>query len=858
MNKKIIISLIAISQFTFNVNAILAQEKVDSTIKPTFNQTISTEKYKKGGVIDPFLLFTGEATGVSLNKKGSNPNVFNTALIRGISSNYSPGVLYIIDGVYGANPSLILPDEIESMEVLKDVASTAKYGSQGFSGVIIIKTKSCNEEKKISINFNSFLSLNTPAKKLDLLSAKEYRTLAKNYNDPDFIDGGSTTDWQDEIFRNTVTQTYDLAVSGKLNNTGYRVSIFRQDNPGIVMGSEMENTGINMRLTQNAIQNRLKINASASIVNPKRNITPSYSSGNDDNIFYQTFMHNPTDPVYNPDGTFNQSHRDFNYFNPMPIIKYTKNTSNAKNYNINLAADYTIINGLNFNINLGYLLYNNDSEYNQSSNAFSGYKDEASSISTYDNRSFNIETGLTYCKDFGEDHKLSINVGYANRNWEDKSFNHYTSTGLDLKISNKENRYLNSIVGQVEYSFKQRYFLSALVTKESSKYKPGENYSNQIASSVKHNNMYPAFTAGWKLKNEPFMKNIGFINDLTVKGSYGIIGNVQGDFLKYQLFLIGFECFKTEKMEEFSLGLDFGLWKNRLSGSINYYERNAKNAIAPIILPAPPFPIDLTQDNGAWFKNKGIEVTINAQPVEKKNFRWISSLSFFSNKNELVSNRTMPSNGLSTGYFSNGSIVFSTQLIKPGNPITVFYLPEMVGHTSTGYPIFKMEDGTFTSNYSLAKKKIISQSIPKYEIGWANSFQLPKGFDISFSLKYAGGYSIYNATRMHLSNIYNFPYLNISHEGAENYSKGYRTAPLNDIYLEDASYLRLENLTISYTLKPKKIFWGNSMNFYLSANNLFTITKFTGLDPAGYSDGVDFFNVYPLARSYVFGIRLML
>lgn len=858
MKKIIIASLIIATQFTFCVDFLIAQEITDSTSKVKFNQVISNDDFNKSGLSDPLLILTGQAVGVSFTKKGSDPNVFNSVIIRGTSSEFSSSILYIIDGVYGASPEMILPDDVESFEILKDGASLAKYGRQGSAGVIIIKTKRFKGDKKLSIKFNSFIALNSMAKRLDLLSASQYRSIINQNGISGFVDGGASTDWQDEIFRTTVSQTYNLELAGKLNNTGYQFSVFHRDNPGIVLGSDSKNMGLNLHLTQSALNNHLNLRASAFATKQNCNILPSYSSqsAGRNSFFYQAFTRNPTDPIFENDGTtYYQSLRYFNYYNPIPIIKYTTNTNEAKNLNLNFGANYKVMEGLDFDLNMGYILFNTDTKYHQALEAYSGNRVEVTSVSTSDISSLNLEAGLNYSKSIRRNHHLNIRLGYTNRQLEDKYHAHYISSGGES--TSKQNLDFNSIVGEFEYNFKQRYFFTTLVNNEYSKFLVNRPDLPIGIEPIKNSHLFPAVTVGWKLSNESFMNQHSFINNLTIKGGYGLTGNVQGEFLLFSTSLNRPDSLEDEKTQEVSIGIDFGLWKNRVNGSINYYQRNTKNAITLIPLPVPPNPYPSTYGNGAWFKNKGFEITVNALPIVTERLKWSTSITYFKNSNELVSSKSILSNGNQTGLVSYSGSNF-TQLERIGSPSTVFYLPVSAGNSSTGNPLFYTATGGLTSNVSLAKKEIIGQPVPKFELGWANSIHFLHGFDLSIALRYVGGYNIYNATRMVLSNGSLLPSLNVSQEGADNNTQDLGTATLSDKYLENASFLRLENITLSYTLRPKNLKWGDNMKIYLSSNNLFTITKYSGFDPAGYSDGIDFFNVYPLARSFVFGIRLTL
>lgn len=842
--RTLIISLVFFLNCIIFVTGLNAQNTKDSTLTTSFNQVISGDDFNRPNLIDPLQLIKGQATGISLNKKGSDPNVANTTTIRGVSTEFDPGILYIIDGIYGADPQMLLPDDIESLEIVKDAASLAIYGSQGISGAIIITTKRYKTDKKLKVNFNSYLSLNTASKHLKLLSADKYRSII-NDNIPDqvFNDGGADTDWQDAILRTTLTQVYKLSISTKVKNTHLHVSAFNQDNPGIVVATARNNSGLNAHVSQDLLDNRINLHASVSLLRAKSELLPPINqlSSRHSSIFFQALTRNPTDPIFQPDGTtYHESYRSFSYLNPLAILDSNSYTIVSNNTNLNLGATFSITQALTLDINTGYTTLKQVQEYTRSMIFYGSLFDEPFN-ETGEKKNFNLQTGLNYKTDIGEFHHISLRVAYANRMMDFNSQTDVEKEYLDDYFY-AHNRKINNYIGQLEYNFRDRYFLSMLGNYETSNFVYDQIVKTDV-SKVNHTAIYSSVVIGWKAHKENFLKNIRLISDFTFKAGYGVTGNAQADYLYFMPTLHLDEDFKMEKLKELTLNVNLGILKNRLSGSLTYYSRINKNAIAEIRFPAPYS----AYGNAATYKSKGIELSVNAIPISREHVKWSTMMVYYRNNHQMV-------NDFYESTITGGAWSTNPQILQSNG--SVFYLPVLAGYTEDGHVLYFTESGTKTRDLYRAKFQIMSQTVPKYVMGFTNSVKIMSDFNISFTMMYCGGYSIYNSTRMALSDRYFLSTLNISEEGAQNVIDGYDTAPLIDLYLEDASYLRMEDLTLSYTIKPTKAKFGESLELILSATNLFTLSKFTGYDPAGLSNGVDYFNVYPLARTFTFGIKL--
>ncbi|KAF5083627.1 TonB-dependent receptor SusC [anaerobic digester metagenome] len=843
--KRLFSGLFCLVVLLFNATA---QEKNDSIVGTTsYNQVIKIGESNQKGVSDFSYLLQAEAVGVSFTKKGSDPTVSNSPVIRGKSSDFSLGVLFIVDGIYSTDISYLHPDDIASIVILKDATETALYGGLGMDGVIIINTKQGDSNKKLKVDFNSFLSLNSTSKRHDLLSAKELRSYVTENNLTGFFDGGASTDWQDEIFRSSISQSYNLSLSGKLSNTRYRVSLTHQTNPGVVISSGREVSGVTLSLAQKALNNKLDVRLNGSFARFESTILPSYAAESQPkNLFYQAFKRNTTDPVYNDQGDYYQSMRDFAYYNPMAIIEHTSNIETNSFANVGIGASYRISNHLVTNATFGYSNSNSDLNYLQAPEAYNGSGSNAYYKVITDKTKTNIDLSASYSKQIFATSNIDVSLGFSNRMYS----NELDGLAYGFDLESHSEFVCQSIYAKASYAYLQRYSIGALLNKEFSK--TSFRYSGP-ENTLERSNLFYALSLGWDLKQEAFLRNNANVNSLKLRLGYGITGNYYADYYAYHMAVASIDSLKVETATELSFGFDFSILKNRVGGSFTYYIKDAKNAVGLITVPMPPNQLPFVSGNSTWYNNSGFEILLNTVPVKTNKLEWISIVSLFGNANKLVETKDRSTKSGQTYY--RGSSEY-TQIIEEGSS-TQFYLPRFAGeYRADGWPLFYTESGGKTSNTDLAKFEEMGQYIPRYELGWANTIKFTNGIECFFKFRYAGGYSIYNVTRLDLSNANYFPTHNINREGLSNARNGYHNTFLSNQYLEDASYLRLDNVTVSYTLKPKNVKWGESYRFYVGANNLFTITSYSGFDPAGYSTGIDNYSVYPLSRSFIVGVSI--
>lgn len=862
--------------------------------------SITAEEMNTGVLTDPVQGIQGKIAGVSVTKRGGDPNAGFDIKIRGASSLASTtSPLFVVDGVPGVDPTTIAPEDIESWNVLKDASSAAIYGSRGSNGVIIITTKRGEAREGSRIEFSSYLSTETVANRLDLISADRYRSFMDE--NPGlasaFIDGGASTDWQDEIYRTGMSQNYSLAVSGGNNKTTYRASVSHQDFLGVVIGSEKKRTTGRINLDQSALNDRLKISTGLSATIENNNYI-SYSGWGSNEILYQAFQRNPTDPVKSEEsdyyGGYYESNRVFQYYNPVALVDQIHNERDAKRYFGYLKADYEIIDGLEAGVNLAYTRNDDEGFYFEPTTMYLA-NHEGYGRRTYNNfESKILEATLRYNNQFGR-HDLQSVAGYG---FQEDFFTGFGAQGKapfvnytgahDLSIlqnvnpgdvwSYKSSSRLISFFGRGIYSFDSKYFLTATIRRDgSSKFGANNEWG-----------WFPTASIMWNITGEDFMSNIRILNNLRLRVGYGITGNqeigVYNDLAYYRSagnsfnFETGEEAIlfefahnanpdlKWEENAELNVGIDFGFLEDRISGSFDYFNKRTYDLLGQYSVPVPPNPVDRIWANVGEFEVKGFEIFVQAYPVRRSNFDWKTALVFSTYDQQVVSlsNEKYNWSRLREGWLSGPGLVGDqnwTQTVEEGIPIGTWYMPEYAGLSQDGMFLFYTEAGGVTRELENAERRVVGSAQPDFELGWSNYFTFFKNFDMSFSIRGVYGYEVFNTTKLIFGNPTFLPDRNVLDFALEEYERGLRDNPkVSSYYLEDASFIRLDNVSIGYNLQNVGSF--DKIRIYLSSNNLYTLTNYSGIDPeisfSGLSFGLDQYNVYPKTRTITLGINLTL
>jgi len=862
--------------------------------------SITTEEMNRGVLLDPIQGLQGKVAGVLISKKGGDPNAGFDIKIRGASSlTTSTRPLFVIDGVPGADPTTIAPEDIETFNVLKDASAAAIYGSRGAFGVIIITTKRGTERKGTQIDFHNYFSFENVANRLDLMSASDFRNFIND--NPEFqtffLDGGANTDWQDEVYRAGASQNYSLAFSGGDESTNYRASVAHTQFSGAIKGSQKIRTIGRINLDQKALNDKLTI-SSGLAATIERNDYINYGGWGADQVLFQTFQRNPTDPVRTDDspyfGGYHEIERVFQYYNPLALIEQIHNQRDAKRYFGFLKADLEIFRNFEAGVNLAYIRNDDEGSYFMPTtmylNSFDGYGRKS-----YNNfESKILETTLRYNNTFGK-HSLQSVAGYS---FQEDYFTGFLAQGRqpfvnvvqmnDLSLfqnvnpgdvtSYKNSSRLISFFARNIYNWDNKYFLTATLRHDGS------------SKFGKHNEWgwFPSASAMWNITGEEFMQGAGFINNLRLRVGYGITGNQEFgvyndiEFYKAAGNSFNFETGETsilfefahnanldlkwEENAELNIGLDFGILNDKFSGSIDYFDRRIYDLLGSYSVPVPPNRVDRTWANVGEFKISGFELFLQAYPIRRPNFDWKTSFVFSTYKQNVISLSSGVFNWakLKEGYLSGPGLVGAenwTQVVDPGFPIGTWYMPEYAGISTDGKFLFYTAADGVTRDITQAERRNVGSAQPDFEIGWSNYFELLRNFDINLTFRAIYGHQIFNTTRLIFGNPIMLPDRNVLRSAADEYERGLRDSPkVSSYYLEDGSFLRLDNLSIGYNLRHVGGF--DRIRIYLASNNLFTLTNYTGIDPeinySGLSFGLDQYNVYPKTRTFTLGVNVSL
>lgn len=863
---------------------------------------VKAEDLNRGSLQSPVQAIQGKIAGVNVTKKGGDPNSDFSIQIRGqagLSSDSKP--LYVIDGIPGADMSTVSPEDIESFNVLKDASSGAIYGSRASNGVIIVTTKKGKKGDGVTIDYNGYVSMDQTAKRLDMLTASDIRKYVADKGITNFVDGGGNTDWQDEIYRTGISQSHNIAVSNATDNMSYRLSFNHNDIEGVIIETEKQIDNARFNMTQKALNNRLTIDASLSGTFEHNNYVDYGDGKSPKNLLYQMFQHNPTDPVYNADGSYYQIVRDFEYNNPVALAKLLQNERDAKRLSGMGKISYEVIDGLVASANFGYFRNDYETYYYRPTNLYS------TTSAGYGKREYNntqsrtLETLLTYTKSFG-DHNVSALLGYSYQDYDYTGFYVAAENALSDYLAANNLGHLQTIVGgnssyvgswrnssimasffgRATYNFQQKYYATVTLRRDGSS-KFGDN--NEWG-------FFPSASVAWDIKKESFLENVEVVNMLKLRAGFGITGNQEFsnnvDIMTFSPtgtapnFETGENSInfgashnanpdlKWEENREYNIGLDFATLSNRIQGSIEYYNKQTSDLIAQYSVPVPPNATSTTWANAGQIDNQGIEISVEGFVMDKKDFKWRTQLNFAHNKQKLVS--LSSSDGTFTWsesekkklWLSGRGLVGSenwVQYLQEGEEIGTFYLPEYAGLSSDGKFLFYTAAGGVTRNLENAERRILGHAQPKFTMGWSNHFSY-KNFDLSIALRGSYGNDVFNGTKLAFGNPNNgLPTLGGLKDMLDEADRGLTSTPvISDYYLEDGSFIKIDNITLAYNFDVANLGFIKRLRLYVTSNNVYTFTNYSGLDPEtsynGTEFGLDQYDVYPKTRTFTFGLDL--
>ncbi len=858
---------------------------------------VTSEDFNKGVVTNAGQLIQGKAAGVNVTSSSGEPGSGQRIIIRGQGTvRQGSGPLFVLDGFplglagtgSGDSPlNFINSDDIETIDILKDASATAIYGARGANGVVIITTKK-GKAGVSKVSLSSSLGISTLARKLDVFSTDEFRRQVAAIPGNELIDGGGSTDWQEELTRTAVTQNYNLVLSGGTDKLNYYASLGLQDQEGIIYNSGLKRTSARINITQKLLEDRLMIDYNL-------NTTITENSKNN-NIGFGV---NPTFDAYTPDGEINNP---VIWSNPLLHNKYVDDLYESRRILFNIAPSYKILDGLVYKLNVGY--ENRSSDRDEQTIANTERNDLGYLRQTFGKyRNTLVENYLTYTFDVGESN-FSILGGhsyqktfYRENIWSIDEFPADTGIdprdnpgmGGDTNITDHRPEgkayedELQSFFGRINYSYKGKYFLDATVRADgSSKFGGNNKYG-----------VFPSFAGSWRVIEEDFMANSSVFSDLKLRAGWGQTGNQEipgkitkasfrvstSDQVSYPIdqngaYPVGSEYtrfanpdIQWEVSTQSNVGLDFGFFNGSLTGTVDYFHKVSDNILLEVVPvdPISPAPTYWTNVPDMTITNKGIEVALDYSKRNSEGFSYGfgGNATFIDNVVE-----DSPFTIVTTGTASGAGLTNATiNGFVSGQPIGAFYMHTFTGIGPDGFSQFEDTDGD--GEITEKDRTIVGSALPDLTYNFYVNLAY-KRLDFSMNFNGVSGNEIYDHTAM--SNFYRTLLSKSNNTTTEAIKypdeSNINSAAVSTRYLKDGSYLRLNNLTLGYSFDVQSMPWASKwlqeLRLSFTGQNLFVITDYDGYDPEVNTDsstgGIQSFGIeksaYPKAKSFVFGVNV--
>jgi iron complex outermembrane receptor protein len=880
--------------------------------------SVKSEDFNDGNINDPIQLIQGKVAGLSIARPGADPNADFTIRLRGLStfgSNTEP--LIIIDGVQGADLKSVDPQDIASMDVLKDASASAIYGTRAASGVILITTKKgkLQEGKKgATVEFNTNFTAETIDKKIDVLTKDEYLEF------PSHTDYGSETDWMDAITQTGFTQVYNLALNGAQEKSNYRVSFNYRDADGVVMSTGYKQYNGRLNFTQKALNDMLTFDLNLSATMRDEEYAPGAALG-----FVTNF--NPTAPIYGVGndtsaaaaafvdewgGYFQKT--AFAFYNPVAAIE--QNTLDGRKVDIigSIKTDFQPVEWLKFGVfysqDRGNDLYgtytSKYSLYNATRSDKNGNHSGFAKKNTEDRFHHLFEATVEFQKDFN-DFDVKVLGGYS---WQEDYTDKYSASGEGFITDAFTYNSLGSASGIVpndEMIYSNRFgttligfFARASVNWKDAIFLTG-NFRRDGSSMFGKNNQwgnFPGVSAGFDITK---FVEIPYVNRLKIRGGYGETGNLppnpylsqdlwnvdpngnffyQGDFIQaYKLVRNANPDLKWEVKKELGFGIDFFLLDYRLSGSIDYYNARSTDLMLEYTVPVPPYPTDKMWLNVGELENSGIELALNFDVTPKSQLKWSTNFNFAYyldtklNKitSEIAEGESVRFYGVLGDPYLTG---VETIMVNEGGPIGQIIAPVYLGIDFYIDP--KTEDTVYYKKYKdmdgdsifdpKADYAIVGNGLPDFQFGWGNSFTY-KNFYLNFFIRGVFGHSLVNVNNARFGEPSTIA-IQSGMSIAQDFIQATNGIQYSDVHVEKASFVKLDNFAFGYNFEIPENKYVSTVKVYLSGQNLFTLTDYSGVDPeVRYGDsndnnnplapGLDREKTYFSTRSFTLGINVV-
>lgn len=857
--------------------------------------SLGSRDFNAGVVTNPLAAAQGKVAGLVITQASGDPNARPTVRLRGTGSlNAGSEPLYVIDGVIGAPIENVAPEDILTMDVLRDASSAAIYGSRGANGVILINTKR-GKSGTPTVDYSNYIGSETISQRPELMNGAEFRAAAAKFNQK-FDDLGANTDWLGVITQTAMTQNHNVGVSGGSENVSYRASIGYLDQTGTLKGSGKERLTGRLNLDAKALDGRLAFKVNMSASQTANQFTDNRAIGFAMNM-------RPTDPVYNADGTYFQIPGTFANFNPLASVESRTNKERLHDFLFNSSAAYTILDGLVFNVSGTLRTQTADGSFFAKSTpgnllAIVGGNTANRRLNSITDRQ--LETTLTYSKKLNDVSSLNVLAGYtyqdvvadgfsaSNNNFLTDAFEaNNLGAGLGIRanpnlLGSYKNEYkLVSFLARAQYSLLDKYFATVNVRRDGST-KFGDNNKWGV---------FPSVSVGWALSEEAFLKGNSTIDNLKLRVSWGQTGNSEGirpllsksfygasgtyfdgvanDFLPaYTIQSNPNPNLKWEINENYGGGIDFSLFKGKLTGNLDVYTRTTKDLLYTVNVPQEKgyvYPTMLA--NIGSMKNQGVELSLTYQIVENADWNIATTLAASFNKNEIVSLKNdsfaapdqvfLPT---SLGSFIRGTSAVNFSVLQAGRPVGEFYGAK-IAKIENGRYVFQDLNGDGIVDPNSKDRTYIGNPNPTFVGGLTTNIRY-KAFDLQFQLTSQLGAKIVNTNALLLGRQDG----RLAESGAlksalTSVINDERTIPM-DYYVESGDFLRINNASFGYTLPVKGVF--KRARIYVAGNNLAVFTNYTGVDPeisqnlaiGSAAPGIDVRETYYKTRAITAGVNL--
>lgn len=865
------------------------QKKADITSSV---QSVKSDDFNAGAVIDAGQLIQGKVAGLSINLSSGDPTASSAISLRGTSSLLGTSdPLVLVDGIPGSL-STVAPEDIETIDVLKDGSATAIYGTRGTNGVIIITTRNAKREMPATVQYSGYVSASSWVKTPQFLQADDLTALRnegysfvgarQEFLDADGNNAEAPTDWLKLISRTAISHNHNVSIMGGSKHTAYTAAVSYNDNQGTIKNTGRQTMRARALVSQYLMNDMLKL--SVEVMAHETGSDSRFSPGY---VYRQACIHSPLEPAYDADGVYTKRNIYF-YQNPISIMNEQTGMYRNRNVRFNGIAEFTPVEALTLKA-----LY-----VRKGQSSISGYyntrldesttkdgRNGTAGRSASDYVSNMLELSASYHQSFGDHHVTAVagysyedhfseNFSASNYNfpsdaysWNKLQMGDALNQGQASMSSYAQETKLIGLFLRATYNYDDRYLVMLSMRRDgSSKFGAGQKWGN-----------FPGVSLGWRINNEEFMKDAKWLNNLKLRAGFGITGidvgspyqslaslDYSGSYRYNGTWIKTLSSVRNdnpllhwEKKYEYNLGLDFAVLDEKISGSFDVYQRDTKDALYHYSVPVPPYQYGSIMANGAHIRNRGVEVLVNASPVATKDFNWNMTVTGSYNENKLMS-LSSDTYKTDSDYFYAGYISEPVQkyshIVKVGWPLGTIYNLKSVGLDKNGKWVVerlrKDEQGNILSKYyDLAESasefdyQPLGNGVPRFNVGWTNNFRY-KNFDLAISMRGAFGFQILNLQKLFYGTSYTDFQYNVlkcayDYHDVINARTGEKTGAktrITDVqravsyYVENGDYWKIDNVTLGYNLKLKNDYV-KGLRVYGTVHNLATITGYSGLDP---------------------------